>query len=240
MLGKIHFLVKPIRERLARKLQVPSIPLCLEHLQSCGFNPGHIVDVGAYQGDFARDCLRIWPDVKISCFEPQPHMASKLAALARENPGQIAVFDCLLGAQEQEAVTLYQAETASSVLVEYEQKHPSIERPMRRLDEVKQEMRYGGCDFLKLDVQGYELEVLKGAETCLGAVQAILAEVNLLDIHKDVPLLPEFVQWLSFRGFVPYDICGMTRRPLDNALWQIDMLFVPMESRLRQDKRWGQ
>jgi len=34
-------------------------------------------------------------------------------------------------------------------------------------------------------------------------------------------------------------VCGLTRRPLDQALWQTDMLFVPQQSALRADKRWG-
>lgn len=133
----------------------------------------------------------------------------------------------------------YQAETASAVLVEHEQAHPTVERPMRRLDDMKERLSFGEFDLLKLDVQGYELEVQRGAETSLRSTQAILAEVNLIDIHKDVPLLPEFVHWLRERGFVPYDICGMTMLPLDDALWQIDMPFVPIDSPLVRDKQWG-
>ncbi len=199
----------------------------------------HISDVGAYQGDFARDCLQVWPDSRITCFEPQPHMKSAIDRLSAEFPGQIIHHDCLLGRHEQGSVTLYLAETASSVLTEHVTPHPGIQRPMRTIDSFNDKSPFGPCDFLKMDVQGYELEVLKGANKMLEDVQVVLAEVNLLDIHSNVPLLPEFVSWLAKRGFVPYDICGMTRRPLDGALWQIDMVFVPEDSLLREDKRWN-
>jgi hypothetical protein len=66
----------------------------------------------------------------------------------------------------------------------------------------------------------------------------VLAEVNLLDLHKNVPLLADLVGWMSERGWVAYDICGLTRRPLDHALWQADMIFVPSDSPLRADKHW--
>jgi hypothetical protein len=66
----------------------------------------------------------------------------------------------------------------------------------------------------------------------------ILVEVNLLDIHKDVPLVAEIITWLNARHWVAYDICGLTRRPLDKTLWQVDMIFVPHNSSLRSDKRW--
>ncbi|MEQ8958462.1 MAG: FkbM family methyltransferase, partial [Coleofasciculus sp. C2-GNP5-27] len=94
-------------------------------------------------------------------------------------------------------------------------------------------------DLLKLDVQGYELEVLKGAEKSLPEIQAILAEINLLDIHQNVPLLADMIAWLDKRNWVAYDICGLTRRPLDKALWQADFIFVPCHSPLRADKRWS-
>jgi hypothetical protein len=66
----------------------------------------------------------------------------------------------------------------------------------------------------------------------------ILAEVNLLDIHQNVPLLHEMTGWLFQRGFVAYDICGLTRRPLDDALWQADMVFVRQDDVLRADKSY--
>ncbi|MEH1792137.1 hypothetical protein [Nostoc sp.] len=39
-------------------------------------------------------------------------------------------------------------------------------------------------------------------------------------------------------GLLAYDICGLTRRPLDQALWQADLIFVPRNSPLISDKRW--
>ena len=45
--------------------------------------------------------------------------------------------------------------------------------------------------------------------------------------------------WLAERGWVAFDICGLTRRPLDDALWQADMLFAPGTSELRRDKKWA-
>jgi hypothetical protein len=86
--------------------------------------------------------------------------------------------------------------------------------------------------------KAYELEVLKGARNTLSQVSAILAEVNLIDIHKGAPLLDELLMFLRDRDFVAYDICGLSRRPLDRALWQADFIFVPLNSRLRTDKRW--
>ncbi len=146
----------------------------------------------------------------------------------------------MLGPEFRQDVELNIAETASSVLREHHATHPTVKVTQWTIDSAVNDWYAGKApDLLKLDVQGYELHVLKGGTASLPRVDAILAEVNLLDIHQGVPLLDELVGWLAGHGFVAYDICGMTRRPLDGALWQIDMLFVPRDSVLRSDKRWG-
>ena len=228
-----------IREYLVRKLGVPDIPLALERLSHAGFQPTQIFDVGAYKGDFALSCLRIWPKAKVSCFEALEDKVNQLQQLASSN-STIQVFPGLLGAETRDKVPLHQAETASSVLVEQmPQNFPVSYHQMRTVDQIVQE-HFGNCppEFLKLDVQGYELEVLKGAEKSLPKIQAILAEISLLDIHQNVPLLADAIAWLNDRDWVAYDICGLTRRPLDQALWQADLIFVPRNSPLRADKRW--
>ena len=228
-----------LRNYLARRLRVPEIPFALERLSATGFQPTRIFDVGAYQGEFSQCCLSIWPNAKIACFEALEHKVLQLQQLASCNSA-MQVFPGLLGAEAQEQVPLHQAETASSVMVEQiSQNFPVTFHSMRTVDSIVQE-HFGGHspDFLKLDVQGYELEVLKGAEKSLANMHVILAEVNLLDIHQNVPLLAEVISWLNDRDWVTYDICGLTRRPLDQALWQADFIFVPRSSSLRSDKRW--
>lgn len=81
-------------------------------------------------------------------------------------------------------------------------------------------------------MQGYELEVLKGATLTLANVSVVLMEVSLLGINKGAPLLSEVLQFMTERGFRAYDICSFIRRPLDNALWQSDFLFVKEGSSL--------
>ena len=228
-----------IRDYLARRFQVPRIDFSLERLRTAGFAPSMVFDVGAYQGDFAELCCRVWPRCRVACCEVQREPLQRLRT--RLDPNRVQVFECLLGSSSQPSVGLNLAETASSVLVENAAPQSKVAHfPMRSLDEiVSQDLQGRGPDFLKMDVQGYELEVLKGAERSLPALGAILAEVNLLDLHAGVPLLHELIAWLAARGWVSFDICGLTRRPLDQALWQADFLFVPATSSLRGDKRWA-
>jgi FkbM family methyltransferase len=220
-----------VRKILADQFELPEIPVALSRLKVQGFRPKTICDVGAYRGDFAKLCIDIWPDTKVICFEPLKKEELLNFGAVSQN---VTVYDSLLGATQKSNVRLFTAETASSVLGEHHCVHPSTFHEQTTLDIAVKE----GCDFLKADVQGYELEVLRGAEQTLRHVGAILLELNLLDIHKGVPLMSDVVRWLDDRGFVAFDVCGLTRRPLDRALWQIDVIFVPVESTLRIDKRW--
>lgn len=229
---------RAVRRRLARRLEVPEIPFALERLSHNGFKPEHIFDVGAYSGEFAKLCRSIWPLAKLTCFEVLPHRVQELREWSSRD-GNAVVIESLLGSEINECVPFHEMETASSVLEEH---IPQIEAvrsyPMQTIDGVVKSKVTALPNFLKLDVQGYELEVLKGAVNTLPQISAILAEVNLIDIHKGAPLLDELVLFMRDKGVVTYDICGFTRRPLDQALWQADFVFVPRESALRTDKRW--
>jgi FkbM family methyltransferase len=227
-----------VRHYVARRLGTPEIPVAMERLRRNGFIPEHIFDVGAHAGEFARSCRRVWPAAKLTCFEVLPHRVSELRSWCGQN-GNAMVIDCLLGADTKDAVALHEMETASSVLEEhFPPQGKTTYYPMQTVDNVVKSFGAKPPNFLKLDVQGYELEVLRGAQISLPQISALLVETNLIDIHKGAPLLDELITFMNENNFVAYDICGLTRRPLDQALWQADFIFVPRDSHLRSDKRW--
>lgn len=229
-----------LRVKLEHYLGVPTVPHALERLKNIGFSPKHVFDVGASRGEFASLCLDLWPHAQVTCFEVLPEPSIAILNLEKKHRN-LRLISCLLGASCRDKVEFNLADSASSVLTETA--HPLPNKalyPMSTVDEVVLSKCSGKPpDFLKMDVQGYELEVLKGALKSLRSMSLVLAEVNLLDLHNGVPLLADLVGWMSNRGWVTYDICGMWRRPLDQALWQADFIFVPESSALRADKRYS-
>ena len=229
---------RTVRNRLGRRLGIPEILPALQRLRTNGFVPQQIFDVGAYRGEFAKLCRSVWPNAGLTCFEVLPHRVQELRSWCTRD-GNAVVIESLLGGESKGAVPFHEMETASSVLEEHIPQVEAVKSyPMRTIDEVVKSSETALPSLLKLDVQGYELEVLKGAANTLPHISAILTEVNLIDIHKRAPLLDELVLFLGGKGFMTYDICGFTRRPLDQALWQADFVFIPRESALRTDKRW--
>ena len=236
MLSKVRAMV---RRALVKRLNAPDMPMALERLAVQGFSPELIFDVGANRGDFAQLALVLWPSARLACFEPLRHASAQIAQLQRRFPN-IDLHQTLVGECEKTSVELHVANASTSLLPDGENQKFPVERFPQTTIDVAVRSLYGGRapEMLKLDVQGYELWVLKGAEESLPGIRVILAEVNLLDIHKGVPLLHEVTDWLFQRGYVAYDICGLTRRPLDDALWQADMIFIRRDDALRADKSY--
>ena len=232
-----------LKRWLERRYQVPSIEWSLLHLRDLGFSPRSIIDVGAFQGEWSLMAHRLFPSSSILMLEAQQRLGPHLEAVAQSCGPKVACRIALLGAEEREGVVFHEYEsapTASSVLQD------GIGSPsrevfcrMRTLDGLLRETGMPQPDFIKLDVQGYELEVLKGAAQSLAATQAVLMEVSLIELYRDSPLLPEVIVFMRERGFRPYDICSLLRRPLDQALCQVDMIFLKADSFLFRKKEWG-
>lgn len=232
-----------LRARLAAALRdrlgVPSMRGALRRLRGFGVRPRHIIDVGAHDGGFAALALDTWPDAAVACIEPLPDAAARLRTRFAGRP--VTVHEAVAGARSGEPVTLARAGTASSVLPEH---GGPVGEPLALATTRLDDLRAQGalpveCGLLKLDVQGYELAVLQGATTVLENTRVVVAELNLLDLHVGVPLMHEVQAWLAARGFVAWDLAGLVRRPLDGALWQVDLVFVRADDPLRADKRWG-
>jgi FkbM family methyltransferase len=70
-----------------RKMPAGAAPMRTQHLfgvlAALGLSPDHIVDVGANHGDWTRAALAAFPQVKVTLFEPQKHLAAKHQDLAR-------------------------------------------------------------------------------------------------------------------------------------------------------------
>ncbi|HUN21928.1 MAG TPA: FkbM family methyltransferase [Anaerolineales bacterium] len=234
MLSKLK---NKISENLKKRWLVPSIPFSLQRLKRMGVEFKCCFDVGAYRGEFTVECMKYWKNAQYFCFEPVESHYAKLKNEFR-NLENVKCIQTALGSQMISKQTIFVRESASSLLDEHYHHHPT---QICKVDTIKNFIEQNNVkpDFIKLDVQGYELEILKGADSYIESLELILIELNFIDIHRQAPLFLEVTEWLGKRNFVAFDICGITRRPLDNALWQADFIFLPENSKLRSDKRYS-
>ena len=212
----------------------PDMELGLEAFKRLGFAPGAILDVGAFEGDWARMARRLWPQSRLILIEPNRAKKPLLEAISVELGAELHCE--LLGATDGQDVEFHLMGSGSSVMGERSPLPRTTEhRQLRRLDSLLNGIPPPAL--LKIDAQGYELEILKGATGLMQSIDAVLLEVALIEINEGAPLLYDVLVFMQERGFVAYDILEIHRRPLDRALNQVDILFLKQNSLLISDKR---
>jgi FkbM family methyltransferase len=170
-----------------------------------------IVEAGAHIGVDTVQMSKRWPRGTIHAFEPIPDLFSQLQSNTAKRKN-VCCYPMALGKETGAAkmfVSSGRSDASSSLFppkahVTY---HPDIlfeteiQVPTITLDHWAAEQGIKKIDFLWLDLQGYELAVLKTATAVLATVQAIYTEVNLDETYAGVALYPELRQWLEVYGF---------------------------------------
>src|SRR5690606_12637588 len=112
----------------------------------------------------------------------------------------------------------------------------------KRLDDIPE---IDACDYLHMDVQGAELQCLKGAEKLLEKVLVVQAEVLFLPMYKNQPLFSEVEIFLRERGFMLHRVNHLASRTLKPLCLNGDVLagwaqwFWGDAVLLRDISQWG-
>ncbi len=199
-------------------------------LLSKGWRPDGIIDVGAYHGAWTKMVRRIFPHVPVLMIEAQKGKAARLEALCSEL-ANVSFASAVLGSEAGKEVTFFEMETGSSYFPERSNApRTSTKYVTRTLDEVTGSL--DGTLFLKIDVQGAELEVLAGGEDTLKRCEVVQLEVPVVTYNEGAPSMLEVICFMDERQFVPIDVSGFSR-PNGVDLVQMDLLFVRRSSPLR-------
>lgn len=210
-----------------------SISDALATVRDWGFRPQTIVDVGAFRGDWTRLAKEVFPAAHVLMIEPQDALLPFLDDVSSYYP-HVSHASVLLGADDGTAVEFVETASGTGSSVLEETSHVprwKVAKQTITLDTLAAERGIATVDLIKLDVQGYELEVLRGASRTLAACELVLMETSVIAVNRGCPLIADVFPFMSARGFRLLDICSHIRRK-DGALWQTDLLFVNERSAL--------
>lgn len=201
-------------------------------LAAAGFTPGGYIDVGAFKGDWTRMANRLLGDRPTLMVEAQSALIPALNAYAAMREG-MSVAHAVLSSTAGQNVTFYEMGTGSSIFAEASNaSRIAVDVATQTLDDVAADFtRTADNIFLKIDVQGAELEVLGGAKAVLEKAALVQLEVAMLAYNDGAPLMPDVVDWMAKRGWLPTEISGFSRP--SGPLVQIDLLFARETSPLR-------
>jgi FkbM family methyltransferase len=207
----------PLRARNAVRMALGRYPKSLRErhpdLALMRLRRGAVVlDVGAHEGDFSECVLAHQPWARLHAFEPLPGAFAELRR--RLAPfGGVELWPFALGSREEvRGLTVRRYAQATSFLpngpvldeglfgLDFSTRETLPVR-VRRLADHAAERGIVRVDLLKLDVQGFEIEVLEGAGRLLETTGWVYAEAHLKPLYEGGPLLGELARFLEGRGF---------------------------------------
>lgn len=197
-----------------------------------------VIDVGANRGQYGLVLRQLGYRGLIASFEPLKENYRVLESVARQNrPWK--VFPCALGALSGQLLINVARETVFSSFLkptkESLRRFPNNlvvqteEVEIRRLDEVFEQCvseLESPRVFLKMDTQGYDLEVLRGATCALERTLALQTEMSFQSIYFDMPTFVDSLRELLSRGFEVSDFVPVTYDAEELRVVEMDCLMV--------------
>ena len=220
-------------ERTVIQSLVPGV--LMAHFDRYGVNC--VLDVGANRGQYARRLRRAGYTGRIVSFEPVPEEFARLRAAADGDPSWL-VRQVALGAEDGTLEMYVTPGTLSSPLPATDfggRRFPSLreterhEVPVRRLDDLLDEVLDGlpaPRPFLKMDTQGYDVEVFRGlgkrARECVG----LQSEVALMRLYEGMPRMAEALAVYEEAGFEVSGMYPVNREENSGRVLEFDCLMV--------------
>lgn len=167
-----------------------------------------IYDIGSCVLHWTNEAKQMWPNAQFYLFEAMeevkflydetPHKYH-LGVLSDEN-GRLVEFNQNL---EHPGGNSYYSENPelSPMANELWKDENKILRQTITLDTVVQTKQYPWPDLIKMDVQGAELDILKGASSCLKHAKALILELQHKDYNINAPKKDEVIRWLNENGW---------------------------------------
>ena len=241
---KVKDLIQSVAHRLGYHVQSKNgisgdMRLFLKSLKKRGLPIHHILDVGAHKGDWSVLAATILPEATYYLVEPQEELRPEIEKFLARQKGK--VFFGGAGAEDGELTfTIWEDFAGSSFLPDEQHAAGKAQKtvPVFSIDGLIARGEMPVPDICKIDVQGFEIEVLKGAGSIFGKTEVFILEASLFNFFPNQPLLHEIIAYMTQRGYVIYDFAGFTNRPLDMALGQLDICFVKEDSILRKNHGW--
>lgn len=169
-----------------------------------------IVDVGGHHGDVAAALDFLYTPNRLWVVEPNPALTTGLQARFARQPHITVVPQCLGEHEGQVTFHVHEFDAASSLFAcqpghlekfGFSGKSSEVTVPMTTLARMLDGVPPGRIDLLKLDCQGGELAVLRGAGARLGDVRHIYCEVAFDPIYTGAPLFGDVHRFLIESGF---------------------------------------
>jgi len=194
----------------------------------------YVVDVGAHRGNFSREMFSKLDLVEGILFEPNPVLfRTSIQDLTASN-SKISAKEIAIGATKGESKFHIAANDGLSssflnMLELHKQMAPEalyVTEHIVKIEALDEVVPLGWKNILlKIDTQGFELQVLEGAKNTILNVSVIVMEVSFDELYDGAPTATDLINYLYMRNFIIFQIIPVFTTP--NGRWlQADLILV--------------
>ncbi len=208
--------------------------LMVSRLVRFGIRPKTIIDVGANVGQFAVSAAKCFPEAMVHSYEPVPECYAELERTARRFPN-ICTSPLALGDTAGELNFHINSHTHSSSVLPLSENHKRAFPSAREVRTIPVrvstlDLEYGAADLagpvlLKIDVQGYEANVLAGAKKVLPSIDYVVVEVSFQPLYAEERSLKDIFAFLDGFGLEFLQPVSFLPDPASGKYLQMDALF---------------
>jgi FkbM family methyltransferase len=198
-------------------------------LQAFQFEPKHIVDVGANHGTWTRQALKYFPKAHYTMVEPQDWLKPSIQDVLDKNPN---VKFHSVGAGEKEGSFLFtildRDDSCSFKFTEEEAKskgYKQVEIPVVTLNGLLSNKDILVPDIIKIDAEGLDIEVLKGASDFFGKTEIFMVEAGVVNKMFTNSFL-KLINFMDENGYRLFEITDLNRPFKPSVLWLVELVFV--------------
>lgn len=207
-----------------------------------GFYPRHIVDVGANKARWSGKARKIFPQATFTLIEPQIEMKpylDRFCATAKDSRW----INAGVGSANGTAIFTVHPDTVSSSFTNTKEEAAENgwqqrEVPVITLDHLCTNVIDCIPEMVKVDAEGFEYEILKGAQTLFGKTELFLLELPFFAPRPQGLSFDQMIQIMADYGYKPYDFTTFQRRPYDGAPGLCELAFAKEQGILRSYHGW--
>jgi FkbM family methyltransferase len=225
-----------VRDGSLTQTSVPTPSYGLEFflslLKRYGFNPKHIVDVGANKGTWTRRALTFFPDARFTLIEPQNHLKVHIQDLL-DRGSKIAWIN--VGVADQSGILpftiSYRDDSSSFAPTPIDAAAPRISVLVTTLNEIVLTADAPAPEIVKIDAEGFDLKVLAGASDLLGKTEIFFIEVSICSPDYE-NTIARVIHRMDEAGYKVVDITDLNRSTKYGVLWLCELAFLRNDSAL--------
>jgi len=191
----------------------------IQHLTSQGYQISCVFDVGAHSGKWTQLYEKLLPNSKFILFEPIQRIPNTIEhksfkVLLSDKSGETIAFYSISGTGD----SYYKEDT------KVYDKCNVIKFTAYTLDDLIEIHNIPLPQLIKLDTQGSELDILKGATRAIKSVDILITEIAVLPYNIGAPTFTDYIEYLTNLNFIPVGLEKI--HIIDNSLVQVDLVFL--------------